>query len=142
MSPLRHLFGQVVFSVAICVTIGAGIACVILLIGLPCELAMDRWYIGSRVAALAIGSSAIVGLIAGVASGLFEHGLPLLRSVMIVAVTAIAALVLLIFVGEGFFLMVPIGGVIVGGIVVVLAGIAKTRCARRQQENKDIANKA
>jgi hypothetical protein len=62
---------------------------------------------------------------------------------MVVAVTAIAAIVLLIFVGKGFFLLVPLGGAMVGGIVVVLAGIVKTRCVPRpKQEDKDTATKA
>jgi phosphatidylserine decarboxylase len=51
--------------------------------------------------------------------------------------------VLLIFVGKGFFLLVPLGGAMVGGIVVVLAGIVKTRCVPRpKQEDKDTATKA
>ena len=104
---------------------------------------MDRWYLGGRVAYVAIVGSMLVGLIAGAAARVFEHGVPLLKSVMIVAVTAIAAIVLLIFVGKGFFLLVPLGGAIVGGIVVVLEGITRAhRVPRPQQENKDTASKA
>jgi len=137
------MFNGAILGALLCSAVGTGVAGVVLLIGLPSELPMDRWYSAGCVFAMTIVSSMLVGLVAGAASRASEHGLPLLKSVMVVAVTAIAALGSLIFVGKGFFLLVPLGGVIVGGIVVVLAGIVKTRCTPRpKQEDKDTAGNA
>ena len=62
---------------------------------------------------------------------------------MVVVVTGIIAIGLAPSVEEREILIGAIGGVIVGGIVVVLAGIVKTRCVRRpKQEDKDTASKA
>ena len=124
--------------------VGPGIAGVALLIGLPSEHPMDRWYTAGWVAAIAIVSSMLVGLMAGAASRVSERGLPLLKSVMVVAVSAIAGNALLLFVGKGFFLLAPFGGVMVGGIVVVLVGLKKkTPCVpSTKQEGRDITDEA
>lgn len=143
MTRLLRMLNGAIMGALLCLAIGAGITGIVLSIGLPSEHPMDRWYTAGWVAAIAIVSSMLVGLIAGAASRVSEHGLPLLRGVMVVAVTGIVACALLMFVGKGFFLLAPLGGVMVGGIVVVMVGLKKTHCVpSTKQEDKDIANKA
>ncbi len=143
MTRVLRMLSGAILGASLCLVIGASLAGVVELITLPNTHPMDRWYLGGRVAALAIVSSMLVGFVAGAASRASEHGLPLLKSVMVVALAAIAATGSLIFVGKGFLLLVPLGGVMVGGIVVVLVGLKKTRCVpTTKQENQDIANKS
>ena len=138
---LRMLNGAILGAL-LCLAVGAGVAGVALLIGLPSEHPMDRWYTAGWVAVIAIVSSVLVGLIAGAASRVSEYGLPLLKSAMVVAVTGVIAIAFAPSVKSGRFLLAPLGGVIVGGIVVVLAGIVKTRCTPRPTQENNTANKA
>ena len=137
---LRMLNGAILGAL-LCLAVGAGVAGVALLIGLPSEHPMDRWYTAGWVAAIAIVGSVLVGLIAGAASRVSEHGLPLLKSVMVVAVTGVIAIAFAPSVKSGMFLLAPLGGVIVGGIVVVLAGMTRMRCALSAKQENNAADK-
>ena len=134
---LGALFGLVV---------GTGFAGVVLLLYLPHEYPVDRWYNGVRIFALVVGSGTLVGLVAGLASSVPERGLSFLRSTTIVAIAGIVAIAFAPNVKRGMFLSAPLVGVIVGGIVVVLAGIVKSNSARSakqtKQEGENTAGKA
>lgn len=127
----------------LCLAIGGSFAGIALLIGLPNEHPMDRWHTAKGVITIAVVSSTLVGFVAGAASRASLHGLPLIQSVMVVAVTTIAAIGSLMFVGKGFYLSVSLGGVVVGGIVVALAGIIKAHWkSSTKQEDQNTAGKA
>ena len=92
---------------------------------------MDRWDTGVAIFALLISSGLVFGLVVGLASKVPEHGLPLLKSTMIVACAGIVAtLLLLSSLKKDMFLLAPLVGVIVGGIVVVLVGMSRTNPIR------------
>ena len=92
---------------------------------------MDRWDTGVAIFALLISSGLVFGLVVGLASKVPEHGLPLLKSTMIVACAGIVATLLFApFMKKDMFLLAPLVGVIVGGIVVVLVGMSRTNPIR------------
>jgi len=147
MARLPRMLSGGILGALFGLTVGTGFAGVVLLLYLPHEFPMDRWYNGIRVFALAVSSSTVVGSVAGLASRASEHGLSLLKSTMIVAICGIAGVVAAIALARGvktgMFLLAPLLGIIVGGIVVVAVGIARTNAVRRtKQEGENAARRA
>ena len=62
MTRLLRMLNGAILGALLCPAVGAGIAGVVLLICLPNEHPMDRWYMAGWVAAIAIVSSMLVGL--------------------------------------------------------------------------------
>jgi hypothetical protein len=145
MSHLHRILDGATRGTLFGLVVGNGFAGAVLLLSLPHEYPMDRWYNGIRIFALVVGSSTVIGLVAGVASRVSEHSLSFLRSTMIVATDGVVGLVVAIVLAAGkssMFLVVPLSGVIIGGIVVVMNGIVTTNAARRaKQEIENTADK-
>jgi hypothetical protein len=76
MTRLPRILHGAILGALLCSAVGAGIAGIGLLIGLPSEYPMDRWYLAGCVSAMAIGSSMLVGLVAGAASRASEQAYP------------------------------------------------------------------
>lgn len=107
--------------------IGVSFATIVLVLSLPVETPAD-WSSPLKASAIAVLGGVFVGMIAGVASSAPEHGLPLPRSMIVVALSGIVA----IFFAPNpkfndWFFFVPVGGVIVGGVIVALLGMERTR---------------
>jgi len=133
MTRLLRILNGAILGALLGLAVGTGFVGVVLLLYLPNAYPMDRWYAGVRIFGLVVGSSTLVGLVAGLASKACERGLPLLKSTMIVAIGGIVAIPFGIMaipfawsVGSAMYLLVPLVGVIVGGIAVVLIGMARS----------------
>ena len=141
---LRMLRGAILgalFGLAVGIGVGGTVA-------ILCSLAedpMDRWYLGVRVFVLLVGSGIVVGLVVGLASKVPEHGLPLLQSTAIVAIGGVVGSVVASVLAAGEtdrFLLAPLLGVIIGGIVVVMVGVAETNAIRSaKQDGESSVNK-
>ena len=67
--------------------------------------------------------SALVGMVGGAASRATSPGLPLTKSIVVVASTGIIAMVALrprLF--SEMFLLAPLGGILLGGVLAAIAG--------------------
>jgi peptidoglycan/LPS O-acetylase OafA/YrhL len=84
---------------------------------------MDRWQTAGAVFALSLGSCALLGIVAGLASRVSESGVSLLRSAMIVAIASIVGSVFSICINEATLLVGALVGIAIGGILVILTGL-------------------
>jgi hypothetical protein len=143
MSHLPRILDGAIRGALFGLAVGTGFAGVGLLLTLPNSDPMDRWNTGIAIFALVVSSSTVVGLVAGLASRVSEHGLSFFKSTMIVAAAGIVAIPFAPIVKSGMFLLAPLVGILVGGIAVVMAGIARTNALRStKQEGKNTAGKA
>jgi hypothetical protein len=149
MSRLIHMLIGAVLGAALCLAVGGSIAAVVLLISLPFEYTVDRWHTAKWVVVISVAASTLVGSIAGAASRASEPGLPLLRSVMLVAITGIAVTLVFGFVcgsmgaieKSAWFLIVPLAGVVFGGFVAASAGEKRSRRTRPMQPEQSESDK-
>ena len=138
MSHLLRMLNGVVLGALLGLAVGIIVAAIALPIGLPSEPSMDRWYIGVRVFVLLIGSGAVVGMVAGLASKVPEHGLSFIESTVIVVISGFVAIVLGPCAEDDGLLWAFLVGIIFGGIAVIGAGIVRTRTmriAKQESEN-------
>jgi peptidoglycan/LPS O-acetylase OafA/YrhL len=140
---LRRILKGAIFGALLGLAVGTGLAGVVLLLALPGELPMDRWYTGVAVFTLLVSSGTVVGLVVGLASKVPEHGLSFLQSTTIVAIGGVLAIVLGPHIKSETFPLGPLVGVVFGGIAAVGAGIARTHRIRlTKQKRENNASKA
>jgi hypothetical protein len=110
--------------------VGAGIGGIISVVCLISEDPMDRGPTAGAVFVLSIGSCTLLGGVAGLASHVSKNGVSLLHSMILVTITAIAATALSVSMSDENDAMLLVGafvGIVIGGVLVVLAGLGKGR---------------
>jgi hypothetical protein len=120
--PLRMLNGGILGAL-LGVAVGIGVGGVISLLCSLAEDPLDRWHVAGAVFVLSIASCTLLGLVAGLASRVSENGVPLLQSVIAVAITTIAATLFSVCLDEAMLLVGAVVGIVIGGVVVVLTGL-------------------
>lgn len=141
MSHLRRMLKGAIRGTLLGLAISTGLAVFLLLLDLPGTHPMDRWYLDVRASALVIGIT-LIGLIAGFASSVSEHGLSLLWSVSIVAIGCIVGAGCNLDMKMNWSLTAPLWGVFSGGIVVILLGLIPSNAvANTKLEGENTADK-